>query len=128
MKYEKIMIVEKEYSLIDDLMKKVDSLNPSVAAAYDKLREELKEAKIVPEEEMPADVVRLNSYIDIQTPTGLLEGYQLTLTPDKTGGDKKLSLITPMGSALLGYAEGDQITWSFPSGENTITLKKVYTA
>ena len=36
-----------------------------------------------------------------------------------------LSILTPMGLALYGYAEGDQVVWEFPSGINTIKIIKV---
>ena len=37
----------------------------------------------------------------------------------------KISLLTPMGSAVIGYAEGDTIVWEFPSGEQNLTIEKV---
>ncbi|HBR53741.1 MAG TPA: transcription elongation factor GreAB, partial [Flavobacteriaceae bacterium] len=37
----------------------------------------------------------------------------------------KISILTPMGSALFGYSEGDTIEWDFPSGTQKIKIVAV---
>ena len=37
----------------------------------------------------------------------------------------KVSILTPMGAAVIGYAEGDPLVWEFPSGERQLTIEKV---
>lgn len=126
MKYNNLLIAQSEFDLIQDLMQKVDSDNEVLLNCYNKLRKELESAEVVVDEEMPKDVVRLNSFIDIHTPVGPVEGYQLVMPALGNASAKKLSLITPMGSALIGYAMGDELLWNFPSGEKAIQIKRVY--
>ncbi len=126
MKYEKLIIAKSENNLLRDLLNKVYSKDAVHQDCYNRLRGELINARVVDDAEMPADVVRLNSFIDVETPFGHIQGYQLVLPKDSNPTAKKLSILTPMGSALIGYAEGDKVIWSFPKGEETITIKKVY--
>lgn len=125
MKYEKLIIAKSENNLILDLLNKVFSKDLVHQVCYKRLREELLNAKIVGDEKVPQDVVRLYSFIDVLTPFGYIEGYQLVLPRESNQLEKKLSILTPMGSALFGYAEGDEVLWNFPKGEKKITIKKV---
>mgnify|MGYP003658808876 CR=1 FL=1 len=126
MKYEKLIIAKSENNLLRDLLNKVFSKDAVHMECYNRLRGELTNANVLDDAEVPSDVVRLNSFIDVQTPFGFIEGYQLVLPKDSNVTAKKLSILTPMGSALIGYAEGDKVVWSFPKGEETITIKRVY--
>jgi regulator of nucleoside diphosphate kinase len=44
---------------------------------------------------------------------------------DSDINNNKVSILTPMGAAVMGYAEGDSVTWQFPSGEQNLTIEKV---
>jgi len=126
MKYRNLVLEKGEYNMISDLLSKVDSNDPVRKACFITLRKELESAEVKSEAKMPEDVVRLNSYIDINSPMGKVEGYQLVLPAASDINKKKLSILTPMGSALIGYAAGDEIVWSFPTGEKKITIERVY--
>lgn len=125
MKYGKLIIAKSENNLIRDLLNKVFSKDMVHQACYDRLREELINASVVDDEDVPKDVVRMYSLIDVETPFGHIEGYQLVMPKESNPAQKKLSILTPMGSALIGYAAGDKVLWSFPKGEEMITIKKV---
>lgn len=126
MKYERLIVAKSENNLLRDLLNKIYSKDAVHMSCYNRLREELMSANVVEDVEVPEDVVRLNSFIDVRTPFGHIEGYQLVMPKDSNTAAKKLSILTPMGSALIGYAEGDKVLWSFPKGEETITITKVY--
>ncbi len=126
MKYKTLILAKSEYDIIKDLLSKVGSKDAVHIACYNKLRGELVNAKVLDDAEMHEDVVRLNSMVDIETPSGYFGGYKVVLPKDGNVQHKKLSILTPMGSALIGYAEGDKVMWSFPGGEKMITIQKVY--
>jgi regulator of nucleoside diphosphate kinase len=81
------------------------------------LDEELGRALVVPEERMPADIVRLYSRVRyLDESSGISREVQLVL-PEEADVDKgKISVLTPVGSALLGLERGQSIEWPFPSG------------
>lgn len=125
MKYGKLIMAPSEYELIMNLFNRVQPKDVVHKACYDKLRLELTEANIVEESQIPTDVVRLYSYIDVQTPFGRLEDYQLVMPSQDLRDPKKLSILTPMGTALIGYAQGDTVLWNFPVGERQILINRV---
>ncbi|MCB7480343.1 GreA/GreB family elongation factor [Christiangramia sediminis] len=126
MKYGELIIEKKEYEFLKQIMSLARYYkDTSYKASIYKLNEELKEAKIVTKVNMPMDVIRLNSFVTIETPYAVEKTYQI-VTPEKGDIRKdKVSILAPMGLALFGYAEGDQITWTFPLGESRIKIKKV---
>lgn len=125
MKYKQLIIAESEYQMLVELLGKVSSKDAVHLACYNKLRAELISAQVMNDEDIPTDVVRLNSTVNMETPFGAFNGYQVVLPKDGNPHQKKLSILTPMGSALIGYAEGDQVLWHFPGGEKLITIKDV---
>jgi len=126
MKKERLTIAESEYHLLKDYLDKVGAKDAVHMACYNKLKSELAVADIISDENMPTDVVRLNSVVDMETPAGFFAGYQVVMPKDANPHKKKLSILTPMGSALIGYAKGDKVLWHFPGGEKMITIKNVY--
>ena len=89
------------------------------------LSEELKTAHIVDEEDMPKDVIRFNSTVTVTFNNGVEKTLQLVIPMDKDFQNSRISVLTPMGSALIGYSEGDSIIWDFPNGTQQITISKV---
>lgn len=124
MKYGKLIVEKKELKVIHDLIKNIDDSENLMNKCIAKLKRELKTAEIKNDSEFPSDVIRINSVVDIETPFGMMKA-QLVLPQDSNSAAKKISLLTPMGSALLGYAEGDELMWSFPNGEHTIRIVKI---
>lgn len=97
----------------------------TIRESLDKLYSELEQAEIREEVDLPADVVRVNSIVTIQSPSGRKEGLQLVMPLEADLKLNKLSVFTVMGSALVGYREGTTISWKLPKGEETIFLEKV---
>ncbi len=127
MKNGKLIVEKNELKVISELIKNIEVSENLMNQCIQKLREELKIAVIVEDKDFPADVIRLNSVVDVDTPFGLMKA-QLVLPEMSNSEQKKISLLTPMGSALLGYAEGDELMWNFPNGEKLIKILKVYKA
>lgn len=126
MKYGKLILEKKEYELLKKYFASVlEYKDSSYKASSAKLSEELKSAEVVDEKDMPGDVVRFGSFVTIQTPFGPEKTYQLVKPEESNIAQNKLSILAPMGSALVGYAKGDEVMWEFPSGKNTIKITNV---
>ena len=125
MKYENLAISNDEKRLIDNLLLFAYDKDPLNKACFDNLRQELVSAKLYEMHELPKDVVRIHSKFDVDTPYGIMKGYQLVLPKDKNAKEKKISILSPMGSAVIGYAQGDEVMWDFPSGKKKIKILKV---
>lgn len=126
MKYGNIIISKDEYELIHSLIQKQvgsQSLSPDEWCL--KLHSELKNAIIKDEDEMPDDVIRLNSIVDVETPFGVKQGLVVVKPMDRNIELNKISFLSPMGSALLGYARKDEVEWSLPRGKSVIKILNV---
>lgn len=82
----------------------------------DALRDELDRANVVEPNEIPDGLVTMNSTVffrDEQTS----QEYELTLVyPDSNAQPNPVSILAPVGSALLGLSIGQSITWQVPGG------------
>jgi regulator of nucleoside diphosphate kinase len=91
------------------------------------LANELERATIVPAEEVPADVVTMGSRVvvrdlDTDADTTYTLAYSSVNAP---AGENRISVLAPIGTALLGYREGDEIEWRVPGGVRRIRVEHV---
>ncbi len=88
------------------------------------LDNELKRAEIVSKNEIPDDIITMNSSVLLS-----LDGMDETITlvyPHEADVDNNmLSVLSPIGTAIIGFREGDVVEWAVPSGITIIDIKKV---
>lgn len=121
----RLIVSAKERDLIMSWIIGFTPADVTVQNSLDQLFQELKQADIREEKDLPNDVVRVNSVVTFQSPTARKEDLQLVMPKDADLKANKLSVFTVMGSALIGYREGTTINWRLPKGEETIHLEKV---
>ena len=98
-----------------DLM--LDRLPLAQAAARDALSDELARADVVAPWDMPPRVVTMRSTVRFRLDGKDGEWCKTLVYPKEIGeGDDTVSVLSPVGSALLGLAEGDRIEWTHPDG------------
>jgi regulator of nucleoside diphosphate kinase len=86
---------------------------------------ELKKGKIVEPNEIPPNAVTMNSQIRFTDEYGDAWDYWLVFPEDSDLTKNKISILSPVGCALLGYRVGDKIMFPTPKGKNTMTVEKV---
>lgn len=92
----------------------INNANPDVAGL---LEEELGRAAVVPEEELPADVVAMNSKVKFQdVESGKEKEVTLVYPHEANIEENKISILAPVGSALIGLRVGQMIRWPLPNG------------
>jgi len=92
----------------------------------DQLTGELKKAIVVNNNDFPTDVVGLNSKVRIKTDGKNEEMELMIVTPDKANiQEKKISIMAPIGTALIGFREGQKVKWKVPAGNKTFTILEV---
>ena len=93
---------------------------------YDTLSLELQRAIIVSPEQLPEDVVSMNSTVRFSLANGKSSTLTLVYPKDVDQSGDKISILAPVGSALLGLKAGDSINWPLPAGEmSVITVDEV---
>lgn len=90
------------------------------------LEGELKKARLVTKDEFPSDVVRLNSKIRVRESGGNKVMDLILVTPDKADiKEKKISVLAPIGTAVIGFKRGKTINWEVPGGKKRFTIVEV---
>jgi regulator of nucleoside diphosphate kinase len=90
------------------------------------LEQELLQAEIVSQRDIPGDVITMNSSVrlkDLDTKKELT--YTLVFPADADAGRNKISVLAPIGTAMIGYRVGDIITWEVPAGERRLKVEKI---
>ena len=87
---------------------------------------ELKKAKIVNAEELPRDVVRLDSTVIIKEEKENKLMQLMVVLPEKADiRNKKISIMSPIGTALIGFRKGEKVKWKVPAGTKTFMIMDV---
>jgi regulator of nucleoside diphosphate kinase len=84
------------------------------------LEDELTRARIVPQTAIPRDVVTMNStvvYEDLAT--GTRRTVTVVYPRDASAGEGRISVLAPIGCALLGMSVGHTLTWRLPNNRTT---------
>lgn len=111
-----IVISELDARRIEALLDSADADTIDTAA----LEAELERAERLPPDAMPSDVVSMNSTASVRDETtGALRDFTLVYPRDADGSPGRVSVLAPIGSALLGLRVGDSIDWPLPGGRST---------
>ncbi|WP_211467683.1 nucleoside diphosphate kinase regulator [Collimonas silvisoli] len=82
----------------------------------DALQDELGRANVVAPEEIPPGVITMNSTVRFEDELSKTE-YSMTLAyPGPSNAPDAVSILAPVGSALLGLSVGQSISWQGPGG------------
>jgi regulator of nucleoside diphosphate kinase len=90
------------------------------------LQAELKRAKIVPAEEVPRDVVTMNSKVllyDLNTREREL--FTLVYPWEADADNYRISVLAPVGTAMIGARVGDVIKWPVPAGTGRFRIEEL---
>jgi regulator of nucleoside diphosphate kinase len=91
----------------------------SMLANDELLRDELGRAVVVSADQVPEDVVRMHSrVIYLDKSNDLTREVELCFPDEADLKLGKISVFSPVGSALLGLKVGQEIDWPFPNGES----------
>lgn len=103
----------------DRLESLLESLPADAFPGRDDLEAELARADIVEPRAVPPAVVTMNSTVKFQVESSS-ETFSLTLVypRDMDSSSSRISILAPVGSALLGLSQGDEIEWPKPGGGN----------
>jgi regulator of nucleoside diphosphate kinase len=93
----------------------------------DQLEEELGRSSEVTSTEVPNDVVTMNSKLTLKD---LTSGKAITCTlvfpEDADSSQHQVSVLAPLGMAVLGYRVGDKISWRMPHGVRELEIEAIH--
>jgi regulator of nucleoside diphosphate kinase len=88
--------------------------------AGDELFRELERARVLPERKLPPDVVRMGSNVIYRTDAGEQRSVTLVYPGQADISTGKVSVLTPVGTALIGLRVGQSITWLTRGAKNNV--------
>jgi regulator of nucleoside diphosphate kinase len=96
------------------------------AAHLRELRDELERAIVVEPRSVPPGVITMNSAVTVLDATA---GSRLEITVvyphEADAALGRISVLAPLGTALLGYREGDEVEWLMPGGLRRLRIENV---
>jgi len=115
--------------ITDADMKRLRPLVEELKNSRDDLRmlqQELVRARVIAPEEVPADVVTMNSKVRVRD-MAMNEVTTYTLVfPDQANIEQhKISVVAPIGTAMLGQQVGDEFEWQVPAGPVRLRVEEV---
>lgn len=120
--------LEQDIIITDtDLQRLLPVVDQHDTLASEALSTELHRARVVGQHSVPADVVTMNSEVVYEDCTKFARRRVRIVYPqhaDATNG--RISVLAPIGSALLGLRVGQSIAWSVPSGLKRIRVVEVH--
>jgi regulator of nucleoside diphosphate kinase len=107
-----IVVSETDHERLTSLAVAAEERSPEVASV---LRSEMQRARVVPLEAVPADVVRMGSTVEISS-DGQRRRVTLVFPGEADIAHGRISIMTPIGAALIGLSSGQSIAWTARDG------------
>jgi regulator of nucleoside diphosphate kinase len=126
MSEQKIYITDFDLKRLKKLLQTSSKTGERKNSYLEQLRKEVEKAVVVPSEDIPKDVITMNSkvsLIDLESMKELV--YTLVFPEDADSLSGKISVLAPVGTALLGYRVGDVIEWDVPAGKRRLKVKEI---
>lgn len=121
-----IIINRLDYSRIKKCISDAKQFNSISNAEAEKLTNELNSAKIVEPEAIPSNVVTMNSIVKLSFINNNKQVQFQIVYPDQANlKENKISIFSPIATALIGYKVADEIEWIVPSGLTNIRIEEI---
>lgn len=96
-------------------------------AASDALEDELERATVVDTHDVPATIVTMNSEVEtVSLDTGETRHLTIVFPAQASPRDGRISVLAPLGLAMLGARVGDEITWTMPGGPRRLRVQRIH--
>jgi regulator of nucleoside diphosphate kinase len=112
-----VMVTHKDYAGLMDLLSARAASPGRDQLHLERLREEIERANVVPSALVDPDVITMNSRVklrDLESNSAAV--YTLVYPKEADISRGKVSVLAPLGTAMLGCHEGDCIEWETPRG------------
>ena len=122
-----IYITTSDYHRLSGLIEMSRERNGDADREYlDQLEEELGRAELVNPKEIPADVITMRSKVSLKDlKSGQTVIYSLVFPSEANSNEGHISVLAPIGTALLGNRSGDVVESRVPSGLRRLKVKEI---
>ena len=126
MERKNIYVTDNDLRRLRELIMVARQFNKEEEKDLQELEAELNRGQVVKSQDIPADVITMNSEVhlrDLRTKEEIT--YQLVFPDQADAGKGRVSILAPIGTALLGYSVGDVIEWKVPAGVAKLKVEKI---
>lgn len=113
----KIIVGEIDHERLTGLATTALERVPEVA---EELLAEMDRAKVVAPGKLPADVVRMGSFVTFDSDSAQHRRVQLVYPGEADIEQGRISVLTPIGAALIGLSAGQSIAWTARDGKKHV--------
>lgn len=121
-----IYITDTDKKRLKELIREARAYGSEREICLERLEKELNRAKVVKAKEIPKDVITMNSRVRLKDLDSQEEMIYRLVFPDNADPDEnKISILAPIGTAIIGYRVGDVIEWKVPAGLRKLKVLEV---
>jgi len=121
-----IVVTDTDLGRLRDTARALRTTHPSYRQSAGNLEVELGRARVVPQGEISPDVVTMNSTIRIRDQRSReSEEFTLVYPAEADALEGRISVLAPLGLAVLGARAGDQVKWQVPAGVRTFKIEAI---
>lgn len=121
-----VILLKNDFEILNGYVKNLQGMQVNEKENFSKLYQEIKKATVVEPADFPGDVVRLNSTVvvrDLKTKRDMT--IRIVLPQHADIKQKKVSVLAPIGTALIGFRKGQTVSWEVPSGKKDFMIADV---
>ena len=120
---KKVTLTKNDYTRIYKAITDAKNSKTINSNEAEKLLSEISKAEIVPSEKIDKDVVTMNSEVKLFFEnTQKEQSFKIVYPQDANLKENKISIFSPIATALIGYKIGDEIEWIVPGGMTKIKI------
>jgi regulator of nucleoside diphosphate kinase len=121
-----IYVTEQDYRRLTGLIEITRERNGVDIEYLNTLEAQLDRAEIVDPKRIPANVITMRSKVRLKDlVNGETKIYSLVFPTEANFSEGKISVLAPIGTAILGYKLGDSIEWPVPSGVRKLKVDEI---
>jgi regulator of nucleoside diphosphate kinase len=126
MKQHNIFVTDQDMEKLRQLLEPARESLSRDQEHLETLEQELDRARILSPSNIPEDVITMNSKARVRDlDTGKDATYTLVFPRNADIASGRISVLAPIGTAILGYRVGDVIEWRVPGGRRTLRVEEV---
>lgn len=120
-----LVVTERDFDRLQKLAE-APSFRGNGSRALQPLHEELSRGARVPAEKVPSDVVTMRSQVRVRdVKTGQVDTYTVVYPHETDAEDGRISVLAPLGMALLGARVGATVEFNTPAGPRRVEIEKL---
>lgn len=116
-----VIVTESDFLLLKELMTLVDHTEDEMSFSH-----ELARAIVMKDDAFPSHAIKLHSMVTIiDVETRSVQELSIVLPDEADKSNKRISVLSPLGTALIGFRKKETVYWKSPSGMKAIEIIEV---